>query len=734
MKSLSLVLASAFLLPSSSWAQSTWDNVGPYGGWIHDLVEDGNGRILAASSFGGIYRTSDDAESWQQIFNQPLFIDPRAIATNASGHIFVGTDGFEGTGFLRSTDDGTTWQVVTNALSSSLVRDLLVTASQEIYACTSNEGLFRSTNNGTTFSQVASLPASSTTRIATNSSGHLFVGVQFESGNLYRSTDNGATWQRADTGIAADVDRIYVNGSSIYAVTGIAVYRSTDNGATWTTFQTPSASGVRALTFDPSGNAYVSLYEGFATGDGVYRSTNGGATWTEDTGLTGRAVTHLLSTAQGTVFCGTAGVGVYGRDGGAIAGGVDWVQKVNGMFNTWITSIAEDRSTGDLYAATLESGVFRSTDGGLTWQRATAGIPYYEFIRGLAVSINGSVFACGSYSNGIYRSTDHGASWTSVHASAATTIACNAAGDVFFGIGSRVYRSTDNGATWTQHNLPGGVSNIAEIAFDGTTVYAATGSLGGFGGQGVYRSTDNGTTWAAFNTGLTNLNVTTIAVGQTTARTAGGSCRISIGTDGAGIWDLDIATGTWTLNGSAGSASAIVAISKVLDSNESTAAKLDELLDLRDGCEWAGVEVPLELRSDIKRLFIKLDDEDVNRTARAPGVVHFVGTGGHGILRLSDAPLDVDPDGPTPGSVLGRTFPNPFHRSTVVEFEIASRQLVDLRIYDASGRELATLVNEVRSPGRYGVTWDASGLSSGVYFARLSTAAGVETRRLALLR
>ena len=68
---------------------------------------------------------------------------------------------------------------------------------------------------------------------------------------------------------------------------------------------------------------------------------------------------------------------------------------------------------------------------------------------------------------------------------------------------------------------------------------------------------------------------------------------------------------------------------------------------------------------------------------------------------------------------LAQNYPNPFNPSTTLEFQVPKRSFVSLKVFDLLGRELATLVNEERQAGIYGVTWDASKLPSGVYFCRL---------------
>ena len=83
---------------------------------------------------------------------------------------------------------------------------------------------------------------------------------------------------------------------------------------------------------------------------------------------------------------------------------------------------------------------------------------------------------------------------------------------------------------------------------------------------------------------------------------------------------------------------------------------------------------------------------------------------------------------------LEQNFPNPFNPTTTFQFSIATSQLTILKVYDILGREVATLVNEKKSAGKYSVTWNASSMASGVYFYRLEAGSFVETKKLLLLR
>ena len=83
---------------------------------------------------------------------------------------------------------------------------------------------------------------------------------------------------------------------------------------------------------------------------------------------------------------------------------------------------------------------------------------------------------------------------------------------------------------------------------------------------------------------------------------------------------------------------------------------------------------------------------------------------------------------------LEQNYPNPFNPATRFEFTVANMSFVTLKIYDVLGKEVATLVNSTMNPGTYSIPWDASYLSSGIYFYRLQAGQFVQTKKLTLLK
>jgi xylan 1,4-beta-xylosidase len=83
---------------------------------------------------------------------------------------------------------------------------------------------------------------------------------------------------------------------------------------------------------------------------------------------------------------------------------------------------------------------------------------------------------------------------------------------------------------------------------------------------------------------------------------------------------------------------------------------------------------------------------------------------------------------------LGQNYPNPFNPSTIITFTIPVKSFVILTIFDSLGREVTKLVSNEMLSGTYSRQWNAEGLSSGTYFARLQAGSNIETKKLVLLK
>jgi len=117
-------------------------------------------------------------------------------------------------------------------------------------------------------------------------------------------------------------------------------------------------------------------------------------------------------------------------------------------------------------------------------------------------------------------------------------------------------------------------------------------------------------------------------------------------------------------------------------------------------------------------------------------------TGNTGVLegwgiRINDAvTIGIEPiSNTTPGKYsLSQNYPNPFNPESSIEFAIAKTGFVKLSVFDITGREVESLVNEEMNAGTFKVKWNASKYSSGVYFYRIESGSFTDTKKMMLVK
>jgi len=326
----------------------------------------------------------------------------------------------------------------------------------------------------------------------------------------------------------------------------------------WTT-RGPFGGSVYCLVSDPSHPA--TLYAG--TDRGVYRSDDAGASWrTDNAGLPAFRVQTIAidPTSPSTLYAGTLtpdgveSVGIFKSTDGAAS----WapineglIDPLTGISPLDVWSLAIDpKNPNTIFAGSRFSEIFKSVDGGLTWQFKTLG----GFNVGLETSAfqfdpSNSSRVLAATTLGLVRSTDGGESWSgygNVSDSFFTLVTDPASATTLYAgnvSGSGIFKSTDSGAHWTTINkgLPanqgatGALPLVLGLAVDpahSTTLYAGT------YGNGLYRSTDGGSNWSSAGAGMRSAYVTALAFGA--------SSTLLAATLGGGVYQSADGGGTWT--------------------------------------------------------------------------------------------------------------------------------------------------------------------------------------------
>ncbi len=420
--------------------------------------------------------------SWSEL-NGPYGGSVNGLTANSQGDLYASRN----EAIYKSTDNGNTWENITNAsvlnLSLSNFNTVKINSEGILYAGVSYLGVWWSSDDGESwdYNQITHNPHSglgaSIYYITFNSNNDIFV-------SHFRSTDHGANWYEMSI---YGYGFVFTSSNKIFATTQDGVYKSTDNGTTWL----PSNSGIENISMHPivqTSNGYI-----FAGSDqvGIYLSSDEGASWIQsNSGLNDLQISSLTVDNNDNILAGTVSGEIYiSTDFGS-----NWNLKENSSVNSQINEILTlpGSTPATIYTATNGDGIFKSTDLGNSWNVKNTGLPL-TYPKEMFTKSNDKIFMLSG--NRIIYSSDQGNSWerrdTQFSNSNIISLAENNNNELFCGLyQGGLYRSTDEGINWNQVDL--GNDYITPKLFicddSGGIVFLSSDNK-------IYRSSDNGSTW-----------------------------------------------------------------------------------------------------------------------------------------------------------------------------------------------------------------------------------------------
>jgi hypothetical protein len=437
------------------------------------LVPDpvASGTIYAAGD-GGVFKSIDAATTWKPARNgiTELSIDTVAVDPTNSLVVYAGSNA--GGGVYKSIDGGITWDRKVDGLAITTIKSLAVDPlhPSTVYAGTDCCGIYKSLDGASSWTWLTGggLPIASVSAIAIDpvASSTVYAGLQ--SNGVYKSTDSGTTWNPASDGL----------GNTNNLLHALVIDRTAPNA----------------------------LYVG--TASTIFRSTDGAAHWTPINGnLVNPQLQSLVADPQtpGTLYVGTVFNGVFGT----VDGGTTWTPVNTGVVDKGIRALAIDLQTPSRVYSGTETGVLRTANSGAQWEAANVGLANTAIQAVAADPLNPTIVYAGARRNGVFKSIDGGATW---NASSSGLSAANGSNDVlsfaidpvtsstiYAGTGKGVYKSVNGGASWNFSSTGLGTPRVLALAIDPRsplTVHAGT------NGFGMYTSNDGGGTWAPNNAGL----------------------------------------------------------------------------------------------------------------------------------------------------------------------------------------------------------------------------------------
>jgi hypothetical protein len=424
--------------------------------------------------------------------------------------------------------------------------------------------------------------------------------------------------------------------------------------------------------------------------------------------------------------------------------------------------------------------------GGIT------GIPSGEFPSICVVSPTCAWIAHGTAANGpaVWRTTNGGVNWTSIPTTglAAKKLFCIWAKDsltAFVGDGGDaagtaggnaiLSKTTNGGTSWTTVTSTGGTAGfINGVVFSRSNpnfgIAQSDPPTGAGTAYWISKTTDGGTTWTTTNPpGITGAASAQNSIFVIDANFYGfglnaGTSRLDITTNGGTSWfvaSLGV-TGAFTsaaafhdnkLNGIAASSTSLPTIARTTNGGTTWASVTATGLAGASACKWISNSNTCYMSGATGTTAIsRSTNGGLNWTAMTTsgltGVTHLdvmrIGTTAYGyaicsdgsVLKLTETVTAVeDPSTIVPSAyTLEQNYPNPFNPTTTIRFALPTSSDVSLKVYDALGNEVMSLVNGFKNAGSHSVEMNASNLSSGVYFYKLQAGNFVATKKLTLIK
>lgn len=648
-----------------------------------------NNDVWMSASNGKVYKTLKS--------NSPVNAIELGITTPLNAIAFVSeTIGFvcgDAGVMFKTVNGGSNWTLSSTGIPSTvdLTAISFLDASKGIVAGKGGK-VYTTVNGGAVWTEEVTGAVKNIRDVKYFADGIVLSG---DYGTLFvkQGTSN---WAKVNTRIQTDVNA--VSGTSISDVHvcggGGFIRNNKNNNARFYNFEiNPMLGNLVDLH-------YYSADLGFAVSslnNAIIRTTNGGTLWTLTAGATATNQWQLKLSASGgignnicshptdpnTVFCGY-GSRVY-------------VSRNRGENWTQISNYSGGGSMHSFYVSPLDTNVWvsaitgspdkviKSTDYGTTWS-----ISYQQNFSNYGQPLemdqnNPSVYYFAPDGGGFYKSTDNGSTFTEISGNYPFRSPCDIVvmwdssnvifvGDGITGSGQAIlFKSTNGGLNWTNVRTVSSSESpsMCNTVFDQSLIYATEWS-----GSNIYKSTDYGSTFSiSHSTGFSGWASGICSEDPTVIMTGNYGAQSAFSLNGGA---------NWTNLGGLGGAG-------------------------------AGMLIP------DRGMLLSMQTSNLYKMKTTYSVITAINE-----TQISSAVPN--------GYDLSQNYPNPFNPSTLIKYSLTTEGNVTLKVYDQLGREVSTLSEGFKTAGVYEATFDASKLSSGVYFYKLASSGFEMTKKMLLVK
>lgn len=780
--------------------------------------------IYIGPANGGVWKSTDAGLTWQPTSDNESSLSMGAIAIDPvePDIVYAGTGeatysgvSYYGRGLLKSTDGGANWVNYTSGLPASTYFSRLKIRPNnrtQLLAALGNNGLYRSTDSGASWNQLLSGRVDD---VVFSPSGDTVFAVGSGIG-IRRSINGGVTFSTygatgLNSGSRTHFDLAQSNPAvmwaAVYASSSVTVYKSTDYGINWSTVAMPSdfAGNSGQAWYDlyclinpknhnkvyiglidiyrtENGNTFTNITNGYSGGNvhvdqhfmffhpnlentivslndgGIWRSTNNGTNFSNlNQNLTLTQFYRIAASPfmPSRILGGTQDNGtqrtdstlnwaaVYGGDGGEVCfnpfnanfilgetqyngifrttnGGASWNSAQSGLSSNenaaWVGPIIHHpTNSGTFYTARQK--LYKSTNNGGNWIAVSSDINGSSAIRELAQSKTKPALMFATSGSQVFKSIDEGVSWTNVTSGlpnrTITSVYAHPADEnqvflTFSGFSTaKVYKSTNEGITWTsiQGNLPDTPVNDLLIFTENdgfpNTYFVAT-------DIGVFVTDDGGVNWVEIPSGLPNTVIMHLDYSPSNK-------MLRAGTHGRGVFEafVDFTVPVELISFSA------VQLSNIVKLNWTTITETNN----------RGFEIQRKLKNQEWQVIAFLSGHGTStepQNYQHEDDFEYLPYDGRVLYRLKQYDYDgkyeysdqvfVDVTVIPTETIISQNYPNPFNPSTTIKYSLKEPGKVRISIFNPIGQEIEELISRDHLSGTFEVIWNADQRASGIYF------------------
>lgn len=645
----------------------------------YDAFAISDQKVVACGSTGHIFYTTNGGTLWQQANSNTVRILRSIYFVNSLTGFACGVGGT----FVKTTDGGINWDSIPTFFSGHL-NDIMFINTNTGFAASETNFLLKTTNGGT-FWTSTSVPSSKYAVHFLNANTGFVLGT---GGGVKRTTDGGTTWTTYFSGLSQFDGIHFLNSSTGYFTreNGNFILKTTDGGENYKII----TSDTKVEKAD-----YVNDSTGFTVGlHGFMAKThNGGTNWSPISYGTREELYDIYFFNALTGFsCGTGGALVRTTNGGN-----NWIAVNSGTTTRLAEIYFYDQNTG--YISGENGLLIKTTNGGTIWQTLNTGITGSSLSAASFVNANTGLVAVRG-SNYFIKTTNAGNNWFQFSTPFKTGCVKYYNDSTIIAGGliinqfpwEKLFKSTNDGLNWisTYRESSDVLMTIMQIFND--TGYAIRNENTGVN---TFKTTNAGNNWFELPYVADENNFEF-------------QKDIPLDPNFTDIMFINPTTGFYLTDYSP-------LLKRVVKTTNGGI-----------GWQW---HIPFP-DFEVPQWGIYFVDENTGYICGRYGMILKTTTGGPVMTNLNNENGTEVPEDFT----LSQNYPNPFNPSTKIKFEVPHSEMVNLKIYNSLGQEVAELVNSNLSPGRYEYTLDGSALPSGIYFYRLQAGEFFETKKMILVK